>query len=585
MRLAGLLSALVLLFCVNPLRVQAADYYVNNTATNASDLNAGTIAAPFATINRGAAVAQAGDTVWIAPGTYQPTSPIKPVNSGTSNAPITYRALAGGQVIIDGQSTVPVPISRDGLLWIAGRSWIVVDGLRVINSGFSGIFMEVSTNITVQNCSTYFTFASGIIAARASNITVLSNSVQQACMRTNTTLGVNECITMASVNGFEVAYNTVFDRLTDPSDGGEGIDAKNACLNGKIHHNLVYDLIRMGIYMDAYSNDLSNVEVYANTVHDCGAGITVASEQGATVNGVQIHDNLVRDCRGGPGIRLAGYDGNGPLQNVDVYQNTVARCGKTNSASIWEDCALLIEASNSTNINLNVRNNILSQNNTNTLFIRTKNQPYLTLDRNLLDGVAASGVTGSNAIIADAHFVDAAANDFHLATNSPAIDAALGAPLATLDHDDLLRPAAGDLGAFEWSAPLTPLKLWQKNYFTAAQLANPALEATVWGNLADYDDDGAANLLEYALGSNPAASSSVARPMAGIDGAGALTYTFTRAADPALHYEVLASSDLAGWSVIWSSTGVQNTAGRVTVTDNAPLPQTQRFFRLHIALP
>ncbi len=437
-----LLSGLAFLCCVSSLR---ADYYVNNTAPNASDQNPGTSESPFATINRAAGVAQAGDTVWIAPGTYQPTTAIQPANSGTATAPITYRAQPAGPVIIDGQTSVPSSSGRKGLFWIAGKSWIVVDGLRVINSGFSGIFMENSTNITVQNCSTYFTYASGIIATDSATINVLSNSVQKACMLPTPGTGVNECITMASVNGFEVAYNTVHDRLTDLNDGGEGIDAKNSCANGTIHHNHVYDLIRLGIYVDAYSENLSDVEVYANTVHNCGSGITVAAEQGATANGIRIFNNLVHDCRNGAGIRLAGYVGNGPLQNVDVYQNTVVRCGRLDT-NAWENCGLLVEADNPTNSNFNVRNNIFSQN---TRQIRTKGQPYLTLDRNLVDGPLQGGVAGSNAILADPVFVNAAASDFRLATNSPAIDAALG--------------------AFEWSAPLA------ETTTTLISSANPAV--------------------------------------------------------------------------------------------------------------
>jgi len=44
---------------------------------------------------------------------------------------------------------------------------------------------------------------------------------------------------------------------------------------------------------------------------------------------------------------------------------------------------------------------------------------------------------------------------------------------------------------------------WRQQYFTAAELANPAAEATLWGDLADPDQDGLANLLEYALALPP----------------------------------------------------------------------------------
>src|SRR5215471_7871636 len=54
----------------------ATEYYV---ATTGSDSNAGTIDAPFATLQKGVNVAVAGDTVWIRGGTYMITTP---TNSG-----------------------------------------------------------------------------------------------------------------------------------------------------------------------------------------------------------------------------------------------------------------------------------------------------------------------------------------------------------------------------------------------------------------------------------------------------------------------------------------------------------------------
>lgn len=44
---------------------------------------------------------------------------------------------------------------------------------------------------------------------------------------------------------------------------------------------------------------------------------------------------------------------------------------------------------------------------------------------------------------------------------------------------------------------------WRRDYFTAEDLANPAREAVIWGDLADPDGDGEPNCLEFALGLNP----------------------------------------------------------------------------------
>ncbi|MBC7845632.1 MAG: right-handed parallel beta-helix repeat-containing protein [Flavobacterium sp.] len=420
--------------------------YVSTTGNDAND---GSINLPFLTINKAAQVAIAGDVVIIKSGTYSPTSSIVVANSGTSSAPITFFAEIKDAVIIDGNnSTTPNATDRQGLFTILGttttyKSWIVIDGLRVIKSKWAGIYSRYSDNVIVKNCSTNDTGASGIIAANSSNIKILNNKVQLACMYPDTSQNTNECITIASVATFEVAYNSVSDRITNPSNGGEGIDAKNNSTNGTIHHNTVTSLNRVGIYIDAFLGNLSNIEVYNNKIFSVISGISVASEEGGVVDGVKIHDNLIYDidrC----GIRIAGYLQDGPLRNLDVYQNTVVNCGL--NAGTWENVGLLIEAKNVTNTGFNFRNNIISGC---PYQVRANNQtfPYV-LDNNILFG--ATVVSGTNRIAADPIFKNPASKDFSLSVGSPAINMAVGTPLSTKDFTDFTRDSNPDIGAFEY---------------------------------------------------------------------------------------------------------------------------------------
>lgn len=420
--------------------------YVSPTG---NDTNDGSINKPL-TLNKAAQVAIAGDVVIIKSGTYSPTSSIIIANSGTAANPITFKAEVKDGAIIDGtNSSSPNAADRQGLFTILGttsnnKSWIVIDGLRVINSKWAGIFTRFGDNIIVKNCSTNNTGASGIIAANSSNIKILNNKVQQACVFDRKAENTNECITVASVNTFEIAYNTVSDRLVDLSNGGEGIDAKNACINGTIHHNTVTSLIRVGIYIDAYLGNLSNIEVYNNKIYNTkNGGITIASEEGGVVDGIKTHDNLIYDADKF-GIRIAGYLNDGPLRNLDVYQNTIVNCGL--NAGSWENVGLLIEAKNVTNTGFNFRNNIISGC---PFQVRANGQTYsYVLDNNIMHG--ATVVSGTNVITADPKFKNAATKDFSLSLGSPAIDKAVGTPVSTKDFTDFTRGAKSDLGAFEY---------------------------------------------------------------------------------------------------------------------------------------
>lgn len=68
-------------------------YQVDNADPSCSDAANGT-STPFCSIAPGAAVALAGDTVWIHPGTYR--EQVTPVHVGMNGAPLTFRSAAAG---------------------------------------------------------------------------------------------------------------------------------------------------------------------------------------------------------------------------------------------------------------------------------------------------------------------------------------------------------------------------------------------------------------------------------------------------------------------------------------------------------
>lgn len=128
-------------------------------------------------------------------------------------------------------------------------------------------------------------------------------------------------------------------------------------------------------------------------------------------------------------------------------------------------------------------------------------------------------------------------------------------------------------------SPLTALQSWRVTYFgSEANTGNGADDA-------DADGDGISNLIEYATGTIPTNALSKAAPIPGVSG-NAPTLTFNRIADPNLTYTVRPNTEVTtAWSLtpVFTSTGVSNTAGAITVTDpTAVSAGGRRFLRLEV---
>ncbi len=102
--------------------VNADVYYIDGSASGASDSNPGTEASPWKTIAKANRSLTAGDTVYIKAGDY--ADYIAPDYSGTAAAPITYSNY--------GTDTVTIRDAAYGIL-LNGRSHITVSGLDFYN--------------------------------------------------------------------------------------------------------------------------------------------------------------------------------------------------------------------------------------------------------------------------------------------------------------------------------------------------------------------------------------------------------------------------------------------------------------------
>lgn len=138
----------------------------------------------------------------------------------------------------------------------------------------------------------------------------------------------------------------------------------------------------------------------------------------------------------------------------------------------------------------------------------------------------------------------------------------------------------GAASAEVMAIPLSDLQAWRLLHFGTSTNAGRADDAT------DGDGDGAANLLEYALGTVPTDALSVSLPtMSTLDLR--LRLTFSRARSD-VTYRVEAGSSLArgAWTEIWAASGPVGVPGSVTVTDTQDFTLTPgRFLRLRVDAP
>ncbi|MCW9016939.1 MAG: DUF1565 domain-containing protein, partial [Kangiellaceae bacterium] len=146
-------------FILNVPTVFAETYYVDQGHTSANDNNNGSESSPWRTIQKAANTLVAGDTVIVKAGVYTELSNqtpgtdvtgLKPQNSGTSSAPITYQARVGDLVVLD-QSNQGVGF------YIFGLSYVTVKGFTIRNikgrTDFSAGVMTASgaSHITVED--------------------------------------------------------------------------------------------------------------------------------------------------------------------------------------------------------------------------------------------------------------------------------------------------------------------------------------------------------------------------------------------------------------------------------------------------
>jgi hypothetical protein len=362
---------LLLLFTVSFLGffvpvVSAVDRFVSPTG---NDSAAGTVLAPWKTIQKAASTAKAGDVVYVRKGTYAERVQVNV--SGTAAAPIAFCGFAKERPVLDLSSLTPGE-SLTAAFRITNKNFITIKGFEICNYRTSSD-NAVPAGILVSGACKGLRIEGNLIhhieqnntelynySANAHGIVVYGNAVGPIdglviCGNElhSMKLGASEAMVVnGNVSNFQICNNQVHhvNNIAIDAIGYEGINADpelNRARNGLISGNRVWAVdssfnpayggnfstgggvrAAAGIYVDGGTK----IIIERNEVWDCDFGVELASEhQDGKTDYVTVRTNILRHNHGA-GIIMGGYDENrGYTEHCTVVNNTLYRNDTTDS--------------------------------------------------------------------------------------------------------------------------------------------------------------------------------------------------------------------------------------------------------------
>jgi parallel beta-helix repeat protein len=418
----------------------AATYYV---ATSGNDAFNGSSLAPWSTLQHAVETIAPGDTILVRSGSY---AGCRIRSSGTTSALKTLTHDAGATVVVN----APGPQnSHSSLIEIENGSgtevtdWIV-DGLEVANSPHHGIDIRITNRITIRNCyahhSAQGSSGDGIFLAFSSHPLLENNEVAF-----NTEHGIydSNSADFPTIRG---------NRSHNNSGGGIQLNAdySSKCPCGST--------VRDGIISFAL---IENNIIYENGAPNGGSAINADGVDDSVIRNNLLYGNHAF------GISLFSTDGSHGSSRNKVYNNTIVQAidGR------WCLNIPKSKGKGGSPVGNVVKNNVLYTERTDkgAIDVYSTAAGVLTSDYNaVVDRFSTNGGTSVTSTLAqwrafgyDAHsfvstasalFVNAAGNDYRLATGSPAIDTGANlSPDIVDDIDGTSRPQglAYDIGCYE----------------------------------------------------------------------------------------------------------------------------------------
>ena len=357
-------------------------YYV---ATTGNDANAGTLAAPWRTIQHAANSVHPGDTVQVEGGVYKEIVTI-PTSGNATQGYITFMSYPGQTAIVDGTGLSVGSSGQTGLFSLEGtHSYIIIEGFEIRNFQSSsrgkvpvgidfegaGGYIEILNNHvhnivqTLGSCSSANALAIALYGNQApasiNNVTLSGNEIDH-----NTT-GCSENVSFdGNVQYFVETNNLVHDGDNIGLDniGFEGVSpnpAYDQARDGWVFQNTIYNITSTTnpVYhgqlgADGYYCDgCARVIIERNLIHDADIPIEMASEHSGHVAGYDIARNNVIYHALYVGISIGGYASKvGGTDHCTIVNNTLWDDG-THSGGVGE-LQIQFHATNNT-----IENNIM----------------------------------------------------------------------------------------------------------------------------------------------------------------------------------------------------------------------------------
>jgi hypothetical protein len=311
----------------------ASVYYVDQDNPDANDSNPGAEAQPWKTLTKAAGTAQAGDTVLVKAGIYNET--LRPINSGTPGAMITFKAYPGQAAVIDGRgaSANGVEFSYGG-----GRNYIRVDGFEVKEWGLNGAYLGGGVEgIEIVDCNIHDNGANGMscgmTGSPATNIRISGNTIHN-----NWDDAIKPVVEQSIIENNQIGPSG--NPHNDPHSDGIQIEHMADTV---IRNNILCGYGQL-IYISLYEpvGYFENVDIYGNvfystTEYAYGPGSNPANPYtwwtapavfifcnpdlpGRYVNNINIHSNTFL-WTGLPGILVIRHSGDHPITNITILNN------------------------------------------------------------------------------------------------------------------------------------------------------------------------------------------------------------------------------------------------------------------------